>query len=1320
VVDQTAVFRAVADFGSVVRESKKMGSAMYQARQQVNQFNTSGAATAKAYQRGMQKASAAMVSAGTTATIGLSIPIAAVGRTAIRTFAEFEMSIAKAGSKTNATAKEMEAMRDISLQMGNTTKFTARESAEALDFLAAAGFNAREAVDALPGVVLAAQAANESLGLTTQVVAKSMNAFGLAAKDSVHVADVLSQAANMTTLDMQALKEGMGQVGEIGPRFNQSLEDTVAMLGRLHDQGVPAASAGTAIRQALTSLATPTLKASNLIEDLGIKTRDANGQMLPLPDLLNNVRKGIVGNTDTYKRYSQTIGMSDKQLQAWAKSNNLPIHQAREIQKAVSGGAGAFQDFTLKALFGVEGAKAFALGMSNNKPVILSAQKDTEKLTLLQRGLARTLGEDGAAAWIRARTVAGQFTAKGGDAVRAMSAISLASDGVAKTIGEAFSRTTLQKVDNLRGAVETFAITIISKAAPTINSVVDSMKEWVTGLTEAADAHPGIAKAVVALAAAVAVLGPAMLVGGAFLAVVAQFRPVFTLASAAIGFMDKKVQQFGNTAVGSNSKVQGLVGGVGRFANFMGGPWGIAIGLGVALLAGRELKQKQAAAGTKSFTDSLTFQKGALDINSQELIANRLAKDGTLDAARKAGIAEKEFVAAILAGGGARQRMIKQLQAIADANTTSTYTGYGTTKVMNSTGKAAAEAAKTLRTMGGSLDASARASRLAGSALGQQNIFEKQLQSESIKLKGLQLNLADAQRRLKEETNKVIDAFTVLKGGTISSERASIRYKEALAGITRSAKENGKSLSENTTKGRANRTAFLDAVDAINEKITADFQATAKTKGLTKATDGANKSLKTAKADLRAQAKAAGFSKSETDKMIREMLKTPKELKTSVKTPGLTDARRDVKDFDKAIENTKGKTIGIKAELAINTSKGVTDWNKALTKKYGKSARLIAAREGGGISGPGTATSDSIPMLASDGEHMWTAKETEAAGGHKGVAMLRAAVLKMGNPLRRRRGGAINNGPGNKNGRLNKGNAKLAALMGEFSAPGFKGAVTKHGAFGRLDDLYASKALAGNNQRAATYFADIGKLMKDSQTRSAAAKKAADAAKAASMAGGNGGYTGPVGSGGAGIRKIARSYNPSYIAAHRDPQGGPAFDIGSSGAKNSNIANALRSNHGKLGLRYVISRMRIASGKGGWGWRRYSPIASTGDFRHVNHVHVSYRKGTRAAQGGWAMTGEQGPELTRMKTGTQVLPYRKTMELLSQIERAQVNIPGVLSGAMGGGSRPIEAAEVIRNEHNEFVMPIYYPKKDELPTRAAQQQLVNVAQRRVATRRTRG
>jgi hypothetical protein len=99
--------------------------------------------------------------------------------------------------------------------------------------------------------------------------------------------------------------------------------------------------------------------------------------------------------------------------------------------------------------------------------------------------------------------------------------------------------------------------------------------------------------------------------------------------------------------------------------------------------------------------------------------------------------------------------------------------------------------------------------------------------------------------------------------------------------------------------------------------------------------------------------------------------------------------------------------------------------------------------------------------------------------------------------------------------------------------------------------------------------------------------------------------SGPVGSGEAGIRAMAKAHGAPFNP-HTDPQGMSAADLTSSGKQNTDLAEDLRAHHAELGIRYVISQMRIASDREGWAWRDYSPITNAGDFRHVGHVHVSY------------------------------------------------------------------------------------------------------------------
>ena len=159
----------------------------------------------------------------------------------------------------------------------------------------------------------------------------------------------------------------------------------------------------------------------------------------------------------------------------------------------------------------------------------------------------------------------------------------------------------------------------------------------------------------------------------------------------------------------------------------------------------------------------------------------------------------------------------------------------------------------------------------------------------------------------------------------------------------------------------------------------------------------------------------------------------------------------------------------------------------------------------------------------------------------------------------------------------------------------------------------------------------------------------------------------------------------------------------------------LVANRQKYGIRYVIHNMRIWSARN-WGGRPYTPITNTGDFRHTAHVHASYRKGTNATREGTSLVGEEGPELLRVRSGSQVQTNRATLDYLSRIEALAVNAPRDMA-AMAAGSPVPQAVAGITNAPVSITMPIYYPKSDEVPTMAAQRQIVR-AGRAAFTRRS--
>jgi hypothetical protein len=167
---------------------------------------------------------------------------------------------------------------------------------------------------------------------------------------------------------------------------------------------------------------------------------------------------------------------------------------------------------------------------------------------------------------------------------------------------------------------------------------------------------------------------------------------------------------------------------------------------------------------------------------------------------------------------------------------------------------------------------------------------------------------------------------------------------------------------------------------------------------------------------------------------------------------------------------------------------------------------------------------------------------------------------------------------------------------------------------------------------------------------------------------------GSIGGGSGGIRRLAGAMGAS-LSAHRDPQGGPAFDIFPRGS-NAALGNAFRAAHSKLGLRYVISNMRIASARGGWNWRRYSPITTSGDYRHTRHTHVSYD------QGGWLPPG-----LTLAYNGTGKPERIRTEKQEKQLQGgAGINIYG---GSFGYDPDSIARAWEDRQRQRAALVPAW-------------------------------
>ncbi len=208
----------------------------------------------------------AMILPVTAAAVGLGVGVAAT----VKTFGDFEQAMAKAAAVSGATADELDKLKEAARETGKTTVFTAQESAEALFFLASAGFEVEEQISALSGVTNLAAAGAIDLGTAADFTASTIRAFSLDAAEATRIADSFASANATSNTTVAQLGEAMKFAAPVASTLGFTVEETVAALTSLADIGLKSTMAGTTLRQALISMINPSAEAEKVMTKLGI------------------------------------------------------------------------------------------------------------------------------------------------------------------------------------------------------------------------------------------------------------------------------------------------------------------------------------------------------------------------------------------------------------------------------------------------------------------------------------------------------------------------------------------------------------------------------------------------------------------------------------------------------------------------------------------------------------------------------------------------------------------------------------------------------------------------------------------------------------------------------------------------------------------------------------------------------------------------------------------------------------------------------------------------------------------------------------------
>ncbi len=492
--------------------------------------------------------------------------------------AEFEHAAARlnavafsgGGRNAEEDAKSFKALQEQARQLGRDTQFTAVQAAQSQENLARAGFNANEIISAMPGLLDMAAAEGMDLANAADIMASTLRGFGLEAENASRVSNILAQTSAASNSSITGLGDSMKYVAPVAKGLGVSVEETSAMLGIMANAGIKGSQGGTALRAAFLRLSKEPKAVANALAELGIKSRDAKGNMRELPELMQalSARMKNMGSADKMKYLSNIFGSeaasgmlavmeasvdgslqqltrlnreSSGQLQAMSKHTGISIEELRagmekadKYARALGISFGDLSVYTsMLAQSGIKGADADqkltqAFSKMKDKP------KDVQK-ALKSYGIA-LLDDKGKMRDFNAiltdlnnamkdmkppdqlKELTKIFGKDGAQAIQTLmqgmsnglyaqySEVAKSATGVSKEMADKVLATFWGQKELAKSAISDLMITIGDVLLPTVESIVKTFADWTASLGKLATEHPYATKLIVGTVGAISAL----------------------------------------------------------------------------------------------------------------------------------------------------------------------------------------------------------------------------------------------------------------------------------------------------------------------------------------------------------------------------------------------------------------------------------------------------------------------------------------------------------------------------------------------------------------------------------------------------------------------------------------------------------------------------------------------------------------------------------------------------------------------------------------------------------------------------------------------
>ncbi len=297
-----------------------------------------------------------MKSVGRNMSLHVTAPIAAGFGAAMKKSIDFDDTMRKVKATSGATGDEFNQLRTKALQMGRDTKFTASESAEAMNYMALAGWDTKDMLKGVGGVMDLAAASGEDLASVSDIVTDNLTAFGMKAKDSTHFADVLAQTSSKANTDVRGLGEAFKYAAPVAGALGYTVEDTSVAIGLMSNAGIKGEKAGTALRTMFTNLSKPTKAMKDEMDKLGISITDSNGEMLPMRDVMDQLRNKMGGLSKDQQAAAASTIFGKEAMSGALAVINASDEDYKKLTKSIDGSKGASKRMAKEMEGGIGGA----------------------------------------------------------------------------------------------------------------------------------------------------------------------------------------------------------------------------------------------------------------------------------------------------------------------------------------------------------------------------------------------------------------------------------------------------------------------------------------------------------------------------------------------------------------------------------------------------------------------------------------------------------------------------------------------------------------------------------------------------------------------------------------------------------------------------------------------------------------------------------------------------------------------------------------------------------------------------------------------------